>query len=108
MSAGEIRVGDIGTAFQDTVKDQDGVIVDISSASTLEMVFRKPDNTAVVKTASKVGDGTDGEMEYVTIADDLDMPREWQRQGFVAVGGGEWRTDIKKFQVYENLPEPEV
>ena len=105
MSENEIRVGDVGTIFRDTVKDQDKVIVDISSASNLDMIFRKPDGVAVVKTAVLTGDGTDGEMEYVTITDDLDQPREWQRQGLVEVGGGEWRTDIKKFMVHENLPE---
>ena len=105
MSANEIRVGDVGTRFEDTVYDQDGVVVDISTASNLDMIFRKPDDTAVVKTAVLTGDGTDGKMEYTTIADDLDQPREWQRQGLVEVGGGSWRTDIIKFRVHDNLPE---
>ena len=108
MSANEIRVGDVGTVFEDAVKDQDGEIVDISTASNMDMIFRKPDNTAIVKTAVHTTDGTDGKMEYVTIADDLDQVREWQRQGLVEVGGGIWRTDIKKFRVYDNLPEPEA
>ena len=107
MSANEIRVGDVGTTFEDTVKDQDGEIVDISTASNLDMIFRKPDDTPVVQTADLTGDGSDGKMEYVTVEGDLDQAGEWQRQGLVEVGGGIWRTDIKKFRVYDNLPEPE-
>ena len=105
MSIGEIRVGDVGTTFIFTVKDQNDAIVDISSASNLDMIFRKPDGSAVVKDAVLTGDGTDGKMEYVTVADDLNIPKEWQRQGLVVIGIYTWKTDIIKFMVYDNLPE---
>lgn len=105
MSRGEIRVGDIGTVFILTVKDQDDAVVDISGASTKQIIFREPDDTAVVKTAAFTTDGTDGKMQYTTVADDLDQVGEWQHQGKVVIGSGTWKTDIEKFKVYSNLPE---
>lgn len=103
MTNGKIHVGDCPT-FRDIIKDQDGVIVDISSA-TIEMIFRKPDNTAVKKTASLTGDGTDGEMEYTCTTSDLDGPGQWQRQSKVQIGSDVWKTVKDRFWVYEALPE---
>jgi hypothetical protein len=38
--ASEIHVNDVGTRFLATIKD-DGVVVDISAASSITMVFKK-------------------------------------------------------------------
>ena len=73
MSIGEVHVGDIGTIFRHTVYDQDGDIVDISTADPIKIIFNKPDGTALVKTAELTGDGTDGQMEYTTITADLSV-----------------------------------
>ena len=60
MAENEIRVGDIGTKFQVTVKDGASV-VDISSAtSTKQIILKKPDGTTLTKSATFSSDGTDG------------------------------------------------
>jgi len=53
MASGEVHVDDIGTRFLVTVKD-DGVVVDISSASSLAINFRKPDDTVVNRTGTTI------------------------------------------------------
>lgn len=98
----EIRVGDIGTVFEVTLYDCDQ-IVDVSGATTKEIIFLKPDNTKVVKTAVFKTDGTDGIIQYVTIQDDLDQQDKWKLQGHVVLPTGEWHTDIVSFKVYTNL-----
>ena len=98
----EIHVGDIGTAFEVTLKDCDGV-VDISTATSKELIFRKPDKTVVVKIAVFKTDGTDGIIQYLTILDDLDLKGAWSIQAKVTLPTGTWSSDIQKFKVYANL-----
>src|SRR6185503_12074784 len=101
---GEVHVGDVGTVFEATVYDSDGTVVDISLASTLQMLFRKPNGTVVPKTATRSGSGVDGKMRYVTtLASDLDVAGGWSVQGVVAIGSGSWKTSIVEFTVKANL-----
>lgn len=97
------HVGDIGTPFIATVRDQAGAIVDISTATTKQLVFKKPDGTVVPKAASFVATGADGQMQYVTLANDLDAAGSWQVQGYVVLAGGTWHTDVHRFIVSPNL-----
>lgn len=103
MTDGKIHVGDTPT-FRDTIKDQDGSIVDIGSA-TIEMVFRKPDGSPSLQTASLTNDGSDGKMEYKGDTDFLDQVKEWQRQSKVTIGSDEWKAVKVNFRVWPALPE---
>lgn len=102
--AAKIHVGDVGTVFEATVKDQDGEVVDISLAGSKIMIFKKPSGTVVLKGAAFVTDGTDGKMKYVTSTTaDLDEAGGYELQGHVAIGAGDWHTDTVNFVVYSNL-----
>lgn len=103
MSTGEIRVGDIGTQFLITVNDQDNVAVDISSATTIQIILKKPGGTVLTKTALLNSDGTDGKMYYNSVSGDLDECGRWKLQGRVVIGSNDWKTDIETFKVYRNL-----
>lgn len=98
----EIHVGDVGTIFEVTVTDS-GVAVDISAATTKQIIFAKPDGTIVVKDAVFVGTGTDGKLKYTTIANDLDLKGDWRLQVKVVLPSGTWKSDIQEFKVYLNL-----
>lgn len=102
MSANEIHVGDIGTLFSVTVKDDD-VVVDVSSATTKEIVLKHSGGLTHTKTAIFGTDGTDGVLTYTTIADDLSLPGLWQIQVNIIMSGGSWKTDVGSFIVEENL-----
>lgn len=99
----EVHVADVGTAFRVTVKDEDGEIVDLSSASVMQLWFRKPDGTVAVQTAFLLNDGTDGIMEYVTVEGDLDLPGKWRVQGYVEVGPSKIHSDIHRFKLWANV-----
>lgn len=105
MSA-EIHVGDVGTVFQATIKDEAGAVVDVSTASTLELVFNKPDETPVVKTAVHVSDGVDGQIKYISIAADIDQAGSWRVQGYAEIGTAVFHSDVHVFKVHPNLPRP--
>ena len=82
MPANEIHVDDLGTKFIVTVKDGDSVI-NVSGATTKNIIFKKPSGTKVTAAASFETDGSDGVISYIvtgTEDDDLgvldvrDMP----------------------------------
>jgi hypothetical protein len=99
----EIHIGDVGTKFLITVKN-DGVVVDISSATVKEIYFEKPDGTTLTKTASFETDGTDGKIYWTTsAAGDLDIEGMWKIQAKIAITGGSWKTEIGSFRVWENI-----
>jgi hypothetical protein len=103
MSSGEVHQNDIGTDIVITVKDENGVVVDISTASVLSIIMQKPNNTKVTKTAAKVGTGTDGKMHYVTLINDLDQAGIWTLQAYVEITAGKWYSDYQSMIVYPNL-----
>lgn len=98
----EVHKDDVGTVFELTLKD-DGTVVDISSQTLLEIIFEKPDGTTVTKTASLTNTGTDGKMQYKTVAADLDVAGLWKLQGKITIAAGTFRTSEYEFRVYEIL-----
>lgn len=98
-----LHLADIGTSFELTVTDQDGAVVDLSSATTKSIVFAKPSGETVTQTASLVNTGTDGKMEYVTVSGDIDEVGVWEVQGVVTIGAATWHTDTEPVTVLENL-----
>ena len=102
MPADEIHMSDIGTKFKITVLDGSST-VDVSSASTKQLIFKKPGGTKLTKTASFFTDGTDGIITYDTVSGDLDEDGMWKVQGYVVITGGSFHTDIDRFKVHRNL-----
>jgi hypothetical protein len=103
MAPNEIHLNDIGTIFEVTLQD-DTVAVDLSTATTLEMVFLKPSGTKVTQTAALSGDGTDGKIRYVSVSGDLDETGVWDLQAHVVLDSdNEFRSSRSQFRVYPNL-----
>lgn len=100
--ASEIHSGDVGTKLLVTVLD-DGVVVDISAASTLSIFIKKPDGTILTVTGVLETDGTDGKMYYVTVSGDIDVAGTYKIQGQVVLGGGTFNTSTATFMVHCNL-----
>jgi len=100
---GEIHVGDVGTSLRATIRNQADQVVDVSAADTLELRFVKPDRTRVTFTATLYSDGTDGIVEYITEADDLDQAGIWNIQGYVVISGAPKKSNIDEFRVFPNV-----
>ena len=65
MAANEIHMNDVGTKFLVTVTDGT-TAVDISSATTKQLIFQKPSGTKLTKATAFTSDGTDGKMQYIS------------------------------------------
>tara|TARA_R110002110_G_scaffold255061_2_gene470839 strand:+ start:1565 stop:1873 length:309 start_codon:yes stop_codon:yes gene_type:complete len=102
MAANEIHENDVGTKFLVTVTDGTSA-VNISGASTKQLIIKKPSGAKLTKATSFVTDGTDGKMQYSIAADDLDEAGTYKLQGRVIISDGSFYTDIHTFKVYRNL-----
>lgn len=100
----EIHQGDIGTVFKvRIINDITGDAVDVSSATEKTITFRKPDKTAVEKTATFSTDGSDGYIQYSTIAGDLDQIGLWKLQARVVSPTFTNNSETDSFEVKKNL-----
>lgn len=87
----------------------DKAALNISQASEITFLFKKPNGTVVTKT--KTGgavafssDGTDGKAKYSVEAGFLDVSGEWERQGIVEFAGGyKHKSTIVTFTVKDPL-----
>lgn len=100
--ASEIHVGDIGTLLIMTVYD-DGVVVDISSATVLSVIIKKPNGTAYTLTGLFYTNGTDGKLKYTSVSGDFNVPGNYKLQGKVVLTGGTYYSSVSDFMVYCNL-----
>jgi hypothetical protein len=100
--ASQMHVNDVGNTLVGTVLD-DGEVVDISSATSIEMILKKPDQTTVTKTAVFSTNGTDGQMAYTVVSGDLDQSGNYKIQGKVEIAGSTFYSNISTFKVYCNI-----
>lgn len=103
----EVQFGDIGAVFEVTVENEDGII-DVSTASTKKIIFRKSDGTTLIKTASFASDGTDGIIKYVSQEDDIDTLGIWEYQSYTIIGSEKLYGRIFKFRVLRNTTEEPI
>jgi hypothetical protein len=102
----DIHVDDIGTIFRLTVTDCVAgvdVAVDVSAQTDMDYNFVKPDDTILNATPVFTTDGTNGEIEYISLSGDIDQIGIWQLQAVVVVPAGTFHTKPIKFQVHANL-----
>jgi hypothetical protein len=101
--AEEIRAGDVGTAFRYRILDQDGNPFDLSTATALRLFFEVPGGEVTEHTASLVGDGTDGLLQYVGASGDIPRGGNYRVQAKVTRPDGEWGTSLDSFVAHRNL-----
>jgi hypothetical protein len=95
-----VYLGDIGTKFRCTIKDQDGDVVPLVGLTTKIITFIRPDTTTFNVNASFETDGTDGKVYYVTAANDINRLGIWRFRGVVTYGNGQtFKSDIHTFKV---------
>lgn len=95
----QIFVGDEGTEFRVTVTD-DGVAVDLSSATEILFIFRKTDATTLEVNGQLYTNGTDGIVFYNTVAGDIDQSGVYKLQVRVTISSGNvFSSSIGSFKV---------
>jgi hypothetical protein len=102
MSLKAIVAGDYGQRIRLTFVDVDtDAAADISAySSVIEMIFTKPNGESVTKTASFVGDGSDGRIEYTLEAGFL-TAGVWRVRGRVQSGAAQLTSERISFEVID-------
>lgn len=83
--------------------EEDGVSLNISSATDKKLILTKPDHTSVILDIDFYTDGTDGKVAYTTSLSDLSSPGYYNHQVYVAIDGQQFYSDIGSFRVYSNI-----
>ncbi len=109
MSAIQVaQLGDYGYPVQVNLVDQTGTAINVSGATTKQIVITEPDGTQTTHVASFVTDGTDGKIKYTLAQGDLGdedevaLAGDWHVQGRVLLPGVGWRTGKGFFTVKDN------
>lgn len=100
--------GDVGTSIQLTIKNrQTGAVIDLSTLTAATFTFQRvADSSEFTRTASLYTDGTDGVLEYVTVAGDFDVAGKWKVQpSYTLSSGGPWSGDPETFTVKARLSD---
>lgn len=90
----KVYVGDIGTKITVDVKE------DVSSATTLELIFRKPDLSEITRTATLE---SDTKISYTTISGDLDQFGRWRIQAHIVAPTFDVLGETDIFDVHEKF-----
>ncbi len=100
----EIQLNDIGTEIIITVKNKDGDIVDLSSATDFKIHCLPPDDGDIrVFEASVYSDGTDGIIHYITQEADFDIIGTWEIQVLIYFGSSLFHSVVDKIKVLRNI-----
>ncbi len=103
MATPQIQVGDFGTVFRVTIKEDD-VVVDVSAATEITFRFEKPDGSVVEREGEFASTGTDGAVNYTLQDGDIDTSGTWRYQVHVVTPDFALSTDVGKFKASPNLP----
>jgi hypothetical protein len=96
------HVGDVGTEWVATFRDERNLVIDVSTAATKTITFRRPDGTEVEKTAAFDTDGTDGKTKYVGENGFQNAGGMWEYWGYSELAdGSKWHT--RTYRVFVTL-----
>ena len=77
--------------------------LDISSASTKQIIIKKPDDSVITNTTGFSTDGKDGLIYYKTVTGDLSVSGTYEVQGYIVMATFTGYSTINTFEVYDNL-----
>lgn len=103
INSAEFHVGDLGTALTATLVDEDTEVVPLQSASVKQYTIKKPSGAEIIVDCDFVTDGSDGQIQYVTVASTFDEAGYYKLQGYLEMGTSKWRTNTITFRVYPNI-----
>lgn len=94
----DLHLNDVGTLILITIKEGSAA-VDISSATVQQFDFKKKDGTTFTVDTQFFTDGTDGVMEYITLAGDIDQVGKWSVQPYLEMPNWQGHTQKVDFRV---------
>ena len=98
------HIDDIGVEFILTIKDQDSIVVNLSTATTMEVHLKRADATAQTLLANFVSDGTDGKMKALSNDQTFSVAGNYRGQAHIIFSDGDdLRSSLFNFIVLSNI-----
>ena len=97
-----LHLSDYGFAIT-IIMVEEGVALDISTASTKQFVFKRPDGITTTVTAVFTTTGTDGSLYYTVPTGFLNIVGQWKVQAIATFAAAKYHSDITTFTVTDNL-----
>lgn len=83
----DLQVGAVGAVLTVTITDG-GAAVDLTDATSIDIILRAPNGTRVTLAASVSGDPEDGVVTATTASGDIAVPGQWLGQAYVVFDDG--------------------
>jgi hypothetical protein len=100
---GTLNKNDIGVALRLTITEY-GTPINLSAATVKKIKFRAPGAASTIeKAATFTTDGSDGQVQCLTGAGDLDTIGTWKIQGYIELGTYKGHTTFGTFKVIDTL-----
>lgn len=98
------HAGDFGTVYTFLIIEN-GAPVDISAATTKLVILLRPDGSFKSAAGVFVTNGTDGKLQYTTIAGDLPQttPGKYSFQVKIGLPSGQWYTTDHTVEVLPDI-----
>jgi hypothetical protein len=100
-----IHVGDEGTVLTKTVVDQDSVVVDLSTATSIVLVVCDAggNRSEITGAFPAGGDGTDGIVEFTTVSTTWQVDGVAREQVQIVDPAGSWSSNSLSRDIYPKL-----
>lgn len=98
-----VQLGGVGLIFILECLSSAGELVDLTDATSVEMIFRPPAGNHFTRTAQISTPGTLGQIKYITEVGDLTQKGRWEYQGHVVWPGKDLKTSVATFEVLGNI-----
>jgi len=79
-------------------------ILDISGATTKNIIIERPDDTIITASGSFVTDGTDGLLYYRTVTGDISLAGLYNAQAYLVLPDFTGYSTPVSFTAYANIP----
>jgi hypothetical protein len=99
----KIQVGAVNFLIELQLKEGYGIL-DISSATTKNIIIEKPDDTIMIVPGSFITDGKDGLLYYRTQVGDLNQDGLYNVQANIEMPDFQGYSTPVSFEVFPNLP----
>jgi hypothetical protein len=101
---GRVAAGSYGQTIRVTLTESDGTALDISGATTTEILIRDDtDDTVTTLTASFATDGTDGIIEATVTSGTLDSQGRHHVQAHIASAVSEYWSELGEIVTFQVL-----
>jgi hypothetical protein len=101
----EVHLFDEGTIVRFTIKEQ-GVVLDLTDATKIELLFERKDRTTYVRDADIYGDPTEGRVYCLSVPTEFTMKGAFKGQVYIEYASGKWHSSKVEFEVSENIVRP--